>query len=747
MLGWHRRRLPWSIDGHENRRAGTAPTRLITIGVSTSPICGVREYGRVLEDALRRQGVAVRSMWWERNEAWSAARALGAFRTWMDQVAAAVGHDRPDWIVCHYSVFSYCHRGMPTLVPTMARRLKDLGVPVVPVLHEMAAPWQGRGWRGAVVALSHRAALRGLLGVTTGAVVTTEDRLSWLRSRPYLPGRPALCQPVFSCLPLAPGDRAEPPAGGEEASLGSFGWAEGGVRIDPVVRALAMLRHRGLKAHLTLIGAPGPDSPRGRAWQAAVARAGCSDALHFTGVLEPGALALELARPTVLVVADESGPSSRRTTLAAALVAARPVVALDGPQSWRQAVDAGAILVADGAGSMAELIEDLVHDGRRRQAQGAAALGFYRSTAAPEVASSRLVGFLQGLEPRVPASGAGAGWSFLAGLSRALPGVRGRGRAALALHGWMAPHLGAGPPRMWEVPMRRGHCMSVPWSTDQAWLAAFTGGYDEAEIDLLVGRAERGTFFMDVGASLGFWTVPLAEAARQLGSRVLAVEPVASNRAVLSENIRRNGLAGSVDLLPVALGACPGRAVAAVDRGGVGNAALDPPSWAGGGRPPGAAAESVPVVALDDLELPRACRDLRCSVVKVDVEGWEMAVLEGAAAFVARHRPVILGEFSIPWMRMRGIPQEAPQRWAEDAGYRCHEVVLERRRRLSDRASIALVPRRDGEGRGPGPLLLTPHRQDGALSFLESAQALRAGPQRAQSATSTHHGQRGAPPP
>lgn len=732
MLGQHRRRLPWSIDEHAKQRTATAALRVITIGVSTSPICGVREYGRVLEDALRSQGVAVRSMWWERNETWSAARALGAFRTWMDQAADAVGHDHPDWIVCHYSAFAYGHSGIPTLVPTMARRLSGLGVPMAPVLHEMAAPWQGRGWRGAVVALTQRAALRELVRVARGAVVTTEDRLSWFRSRPYLPDRPTLCQPVFSCLPPVPGDGMEPSgagrAGGEEASLGSFGWAEGGVRIEPVVSALAILRDRGLKAHLTLIGAPGPDSPRGRAWQAAVTGAGCSDALHFTGVLEPGALARELARHTVLVVSDESGPSSRRTTLAAALAAGKPVVSLDGPSRWRQAVDAGAILVAEDAASLAELIDDLVQDRERCQAQGAAALDFYRSTAAPDVASARLVGFLQGLEPLVPATGVGVGWRFLAGLSRVLPGVRGRGRAALMAHGWVAPRLGAGPRRMWEIPMLRGHRMTVPWSTNQAWVAAFTGGYDDAEIDLLVGCAERGTFFMDVGASLGFWTVPLAAAASQQGARVLAVEPLESNLEVLSENIRRNGLAGNVDLLPVALGAGPGRAVAAVDRGGVGNAALDPPSWGDGGRPTGAAVESVPVAALDDLELPQGCRDLRCSAVKVDVEGWEMAVLEGAAAFVAQHRPVILGEFSIPWMRMRGIPHDAPQSWAESAGYRCHEVVLARGRRSSDKRSVTLVPRRAGEARCGGSLLLTPSPRGSAK--LPSPMGLKVSPGR-----------------
>lgn len=286
-------------------------------------------------------------------------------------------------------------------------------------------------------------------------------------------------------------------------------------------------------------------------------------------------------------------------------------------------------------------------------------------------------------------------------------GLRGRGRAGQALHGFAVEHRGdvAGP---WEISMQRGHHMCSPWSTVQTWAAAFTGQYDEAEIDLLLRFADKGTLLLDVGASVGYWAVPLAMAAADIQSRVLAIEPLAANVPLLKANLARNGVDHVVDICRVALGSRRSEEVAVIEWGGVGNASVSPPIPHGDMGLAARWTEMVEVTTLDALDLPTSCLGLRCSVIKLDVEGLEMAVLEGGAGFLTRHRPVLLGEFSPEWFVIRGLPADAPQRWAEKSGYHCYEVVHERRGWLSDCFEVKLVSLQSGQSRGDGALLLTP---------------------------------------
>jgi FkbM family methyltransferase len=105
-----------------------------------------------------------------------------------------------------------------------------------------------------------------------------------------------------------------------------------------------------------------------------------------------------------------------------------------------------------------------------------------------------------------------------------------------------------------EVRMRLGHRMLVDLRAPAQREAFRTGRYDDALVGFALGlMAEPGSVAVDVGANVGFWTVPLALRAASLGGRVYAFEPVPANRDRLVANARLNEADDRVTVVPVAL--------------------------------------------------------------------------------------------------------------------------------------------------------------------------------------------------
>jgi FkbM family methyltransferase len=152
------------------------------------------------------------------------------------------------------------------------------------------------------------------------------------------------------------------------------------------------------------------------------------------------------------------------------------------------------------------------------------------------------------------------------------------------------------------------------------------------ELPFLRHLIAPGCLAVDAGANIG---VVASEIARHAG-QVLAFEPNPMAFAVLRHLRARN-------VAPVwaALGAAAGEAplVVPVTRKG--------PSSNGGhladARDEGAAALTyqVPVLALDSLDLPGL------GFLKIDVEGHEPEVLDGARETIRRHRPTIMVEHEV----------------------------------------------------------------------------------------------------
>jgi glycosyltransferase involved in cell wall biosynthesis len=340
--------------------------RIATVGMSIDDPCGVHDHAVGLARALDADGFS--STWhWLRRGGPTFRRANSELRSWTRELGRELALERPDAVLLHYSVFAHSHRGVPVLVAPLLSALRRSHVPIVTFMHEYAYPWHLGGLRGKAWASTQRVALIALMSACAEAVVSADARARWLRSRAWLPRREISVAPVFSNLPPA----SEQVQAGAGDRIGLFGYAHEGVALEIVVGALADLRRRGQAAELVLLGAPGEASPAGARWQRAARREGLDGVLSFSGRLNAQDLSNELARCAVLLFAERGGPTSRKTTLAASLASGRPVVVLDGQNSWAQLLSSqAAVLAQPSARSLADAVAALLGDRRTSERQG-----------------------------------------------------------------------------------------------------------------------------------------------------------------------------------------------------------------------------------------------------------------------------------------------------------------------------------------------------------------------------------------
>ncbi|MCB1501162.1 MAG: FkbM family methyltransferase [Bauldia sp.] len=161
------------------------------------------------------------------------------------------------------------------------------------------------------------------------------------------------------------------------------------------------------------------------------------------------------------------------------------------------------------------------------------------------------------------------------------------------------------------------------------------GSYEPPVQRALIDNLAPGDVFYDIGANVGFFSLL---AARRVGSggQVYAFEPVPRNAAAIERGAQLNGFSG-LKVFCKAAGATSGTAELNLAHH-IGGAVL-----ASVGTPPDRRGSlSVEVVAIDDIIRQRALRPP--SLVKLDVEGAEMEVLEGMAATLRAHRPILIVE-------------------------------------------------------------------------------------------------------
>ena len=192
------------------------------------------------------------------------------------------------------------------------------------------------------------------------------------------------------------------------------------------------------------------------------------------------------------------------------------------------------------------------------------------------------------------------------------------------------------------------------------------GAHTRNEVALLQSFVKAGDLIYDVGAHIGTFAIPLAIAAGENG-QVIAIEADAESFALLRQNLVALGLQSHVT---PRLGIAGGRDVSyrGVRVASHTSATYFVPDPEGVARP---------VIALDDLA-DRSIPPRRVAMIKIDVEGMELAVLRSAATTIGRDRPVLYVEISIAQMARYGVGLPEVAAFLKPYDYRCFRNVGDR---------------------------------------------------------------------
>lgn len=187
------------------------------------------------------------------------------------------------------------------------------------------------------------------------------------------------------------------------------------------------------------------------------------------------------------------------------------------------------------------------------------------------------------------------------------------------------------------------------------YFAQYADGYEVTVARSLAALLPDDGVMLDIGSNWGYF--PLLLASREsFHGRILAFEPVPSTYADLTDLVAQAGLGEWIETHQAAIGNTDGTVTMSVPRHS-GLARIDP-------RGQGT---TVPLQRLDSLALDRL------DVVKIDVEGHELAVFEGAVETLRRLGPALVFESGV------GARQKAqpPIEYLESIGYRLHRPEIE----------------------------------------------------------------------
>ena len=183
----------------------------------------------------------------------------------------------------------------------------------------------------------------------------------------------------------------------------------------------------------------------------------------------------------------------------------------------------------------------------------------------------------------------------------------------------------------------------------------FLEGFEEEEIAFVKKFLKKGDFFFDIGANIGLFSLVVSSILGEKG-KVIAFEPCSITFQRLKENI---GLNQFTNIVPenVALSNKSGFAELQIASNGY-------DAWNSLAKPSAGElleVEEVKTITLDDFVRNLGLDKTKISLIKIDIEGWEIPMLQGAKEFLSSsNAPILLVEFT--------------DENAQNAGFSCKEL-------------------------------------------------------------------------
>jgi FkbM family methyltransferase len=264
-------------------------------------------------------------------------------------------------------------------------------------------------------------------------------------------------------------------------------------------------------------------------------------------------------------------------------------------------------------------------------------------------------------------------FSKLALISRNLPPFKGKVRACMSIFRALGGEsLSTPQTAVLNRPIK--HQMRLDLRAWAQRLAYVDGGYEPRTVEFLrelTNASVSPGYLLDVGACIGAITVPYAVLRRNESPlAVIAFEAVSDNAKLLRDNVRLNYLGDAVRVHEIALGDTSKIVDIQVEGNRKKGEGAGTANILADGTDYECVRQSIQILRLDDIDLPRGC-----GAIKIDTDGYDFKVLQGAEAFLARERPIIFGEFSAHCMRWHGQTVSDVQRFCETINYRLFSKI------------------------------------------------------------------------
>jgi FkbM family methyltransferase len=257
--------------------------------------------------------------------------------------------------------------------------------------------------------------------------------------------------------------------------------------------------------------------------------------------------------------------------------------------------------------------------------------------------------------------------------------------------------------RLWQtLPNAR---VRIPWynnlvvesvfGNDLSGCLYIGGEFDPNEFAFLSEVLRPGMTALDAGANEGLYSLFFRQRVGPQGL-VIAIEPSERERGQLQRNLAINGFS-DVKVIPAALSDRSGTAalhVAEDDHAGHNTLGIFAAGWVQGARD-----ETVPLVALDELVAKHGIG--RVDVIKLDIEGAELAALRGAQALLARDHPILLLEVMDESLQTLGTSASELLDFVRALNYALYELAPETGAPVrfdgSEPRSVNVIAVRDGD--------------------------------------------------